>query len=127
VVRARTGEQALRKAEVEAKKYASNWHRNPYGQRVRTRYLGCVDAYHMFDDLRAGAEVFSDTEVVPRRVSDSAIVDRQVGRPESKRRHSSRRNILNIAFNAPAPGVSRTARESSFLVKRGRREGRNDA
>ena len=115
VVRARTGDGAIRKAEVEAKRYATKSHHNPYGQRVRTKYLGYVDAYHMFDELQEGAEVFSDTEVVSRKVSDQAIVYRQLGRQESKRLYASRRNILNIAFVRAAPGVKRSPRDQALF------------
>jgi uncharacterized protein DUF4288 len=127
VVRARTGDDAIRMAEVEAKKYATKSHHNPYGQRVRTRYLGYVDAYHMFDELHEGAEVFSETEVVSRKVSDRAIVHRQIGRDESRRRYASRRNILDIAFQHAAPGVRRSPKDQALFEKVAEHVRRRDA
>jgi len=127
VVRARNGDEAIRKAEAEAKKYAADWHRNPYGQRVRTRYLGYVNAYEMYNPPNKNAEVFSVTEVVPKRVSDRLVVNRMIGRPESRRMYESRRNIRDIVFNRPAPGVERTVRERAFVAKIDAFVSRNDA
>ena len=127
LVRARSAREAIRKAEAEAKTYAADSHRNPYGQRVRTRFLGVVDAYDMNEPLREQAEVFSTNEVVPRRVSDQAIIARQLGRAESARVFASRRNVLDISFVAAARGVVRTPREQSYFERLQHRLGRRDA
>ena len=117
VFKARDPKEAYRKARAEARKYASSSHRNPYGQRVRTRLLGVVDAYDMNDKLSEGSEVFSATEVVSKNISDRAIIRRLIGQPESDRAYGSRRNILNIAFMGAAPGVRLTARERELRAK----------
>ena len=127
VFRARSLAEAIRKAEAEAKNYTADWHRNPYGQRVRTSYLGYVDAYEMNDELVDGAEVFSETEVVSRKVADRAVAKRLVGQTESRRTFDLRRNILDIVFSAPAPGVRRTAREKAFIQKCAVPNARKDA
>ncbi len=111
LVRARNSDEAIRKAGREATRYAADSHRNPYGQLVRTRRLGYVDAFIIGSELGDGVEVYSETEIVSRRVPDRSIADRLIGRPESKRIHASRRNILDFAFNAPAPGVKPTRSE----------------
>ena len=111
VLRARSASEAIRKGETEAKRYAASWHYNPYGQRVRTRYLGYADAYDIDEALAEGTEVFSETEIVSRTVSDRAIIKRLIGRPESNRVYASRRNVLDIAFQQAAPGVKRRPKD----------------
>jgi Domain of unknown function (DUF4288) len=118
VLRARSFEEAIEKAEAEAKEYARGCqHRNPYGQRVRSRYLGYRSAYVFYDGVDSGTEVFSTTEVVPRSVSDRAIVRRAIESQESRRATRARRNILDIVFNAPAPGVVLTRSECVFVER----------
>jgi hypothetical protein len=57
--------------------------------------------------------------VVPRRVSDKAVVRRLIGSHESKRATAERRNILDVVFNTPAPGVALTPYERSFIKRHG--------
>lgn len=122
VLKARSFQEAIQKAEAEAKRYAADHrHRNPYGQRVRARYLGYCDAYQSDEGVSTGAEVFSTSEVVARRVSDKAIVRRLLGSYESKRAATERRNILDIVFHAPARGVVLTPSEKSFVARHGTR------
>ncbi len=103
---------AIRKAEREARSYASDLaHRNPYGQRVRIRYLGYRDAYDINEPVVDGTEVYATNEVVPRRIPDSVVRARMIGKPESRHTYASRRNILHIFFVGAAPGVKMTAEE----------------
>src|SRR5262245_8992166 len=117
VVRARSASEALKIGETEARRYARSSHRNPYGQRVRTRRLDCIEAYDMNEPLHELTEVYSSTRVVPRRVSDRTLVRRAFGPVESHRVRASRRNILNICFSRPAPGVKLTKAEQTFHNK----------
>jgi hypothetical protein len=127
VLKARSVPEAIQKAEADARRYAAECrHRNPYGQRVRTRYIGYCDAYRSGQSLASGAEVFSASEVVPRRVSDRAVVRRLIGSHESKRATTERRNILDVVFNAPAPGVALTPYERSFVARHGTLKQRKD-
>jgi Domain of unknown function (DUF4288) len=73
--RARSFGAAIRAAEREARRYARRGYVNPYGPRVLTRYLGACDAFELFGAPGERAEVFSMTEVVPKRVPDQAVVD----------------------------------------------------
>jgi hypothetical protein len=116
LVRARSHDEAIGKAEREAKRYANEAaHRNPYGQSVVVKLLSCVDSYELFSPPAAGLEVYSRTEIVARSVSDSSLAKRLLGpERESQVDHSRRRNILDIALNTPAPGVTRTADEQGF-------------
>jgi uncharacterized protein DUF4288 len=121
VVRAHSADEAIRIGKVEARRYSRLMHRNPYGQRVRTRRLRCIDAYAMNEPLHEKAEVYSATQVVPRRVTDAAIIRHAFGPVESRRAYLSRRNILDISFNSPAHGVKRTKREAAYANKLTRR------
>ena len=90
---------AIRAAEREARRYARRRHVNPYGQRVLTRYLGACDAFELFAAPGVHAEVFSMTEVVPKRVPDQTVVDQRLGpRVARKADRARRRNILDREF-----------------------------
>ena len=127
VVKARSADEAIRIGEAEARRYARQFHRNPYGQRVRTRRLRCTEVYDINEPVREMTEVYSSTQVVPRGVSDSAVIRRAFGPTESPRAYASRRNILDICFQVPAPGVKRTTREQAFYNLLTKRLKRNDA
>lgn len=72
--RARNFDEAMDKAEAEAKRYASAFTpRNRYGQRIRQQYLGCADAFVIDGAPAVGCEVFSSTRVVPDSVSDASL------------------------------------------------------
>ncbi len=113
VFRARTFSEAIRKAEREATAYAASIRdRNPYGQRLVTRYLGACDAYEMTDaPLTSGSEVFSMTELVRRSVKDDAVVDKRLGCEESVRDTARRKNFCLLLFNAAVKGVKPTRAE----------------
>lgn len=99
LLRARSFNEAIRRAEREAAGYAkSPQYRNPYGQRVRCRYLKACDAYELPDPPGFGVEVFSRTELVSADVHDDRINDRQLG-AEEKRPDPRRKNFLNELFS----------------------------
>ena len=90
---------AIRAAEKDAREYARGHHTNPYGQRVVTRYLGACEAHWLFEPPGSRQEIFSTTEVIPKRVSDKAVVDQHFGHEETKRESKTRRNILDREFS----------------------------
>jgi hypothetical protein len=84
--RARSHDEAIRKAEAEASKYASNGSgRNIYGQVVRRRYLGVCDSFQMYDQPQATIEVFSSTFMVHRGQTDARVISGQFGMAETQR------------------------------------------
>jgi hypothetical protein len=117
VVRARDIKEAIVIGERDAREYARLSHRNPYGQRVRARYMGHIDVYDINEPLRERTEVWSATEVVSRAIPDRAIIRRQVGQPQSRRIAASRRNVLNCVFAGLALGVKPTRGERAFRRK----------
>ena len=103
---ARGFDAAIVAAEKEARAYASRRHVNPYGQKVVTRYLGACDAFELFDTPGALAEVFSTTEVVPKRVSNQAVIDQRIGPSVDKAiDRGRRRNVLNREFSGSVSDV----------------------
>jgi hypothetical protein len=114
IVRARSADEAARMGRQEAAKYTRGHRRNPYGQRVRIRFMGYVHVYDINEPVREGTEVFSTTEVISRGIQDRSVIRRQIGRPESDRAYRSRRNILNSVFAGTAPGVKPTRAERAF-------------
>lgn len=128
ILRARSFDEALRRGESEAREYAREcWHRNPYGQAVRSRYLGYCDVYLLDDAPGNGTEVYSTTEVFPRKQSDDTVCRRLIGRKEPRTMYQSRRNVFDIAFDAPAPGVRLTRKEREFVERYGTLKRRSDA
>jgi len=117
--RAKGFDDAIARAENEARCYAADTHRNPYGQKVVTQYLGACDAFELFDSPAVGVEVFSSTTLVPSTDRRRALVDRWFGAPE----HSAdkrRRKFQNRDFSRPPREAvpDTTQRRQSALKKR---------
>jgi hypothetical protein len=74
LIRARNFDEAIEKAEEEARIYVNTPHGgNAYAQRVVQRYLRVSDAYEMFEPPGSRREVYSRTWVVPKSVGDSEL------------------------------------------------------
>jgi hypothetical protein len=73
LIRAASMAEALDLGMREATAYAEDVHVNPYGQLVRTRFLGEVEASELSETLGHGVEVFSSTFLVRADVSDARI------------------------------------------------------
>ena len=130
---ARDKDHALDLGAREARSYARHSYFNPYGQRVRTRYLGVAWALELLDALGSGAEVWTSTEALPATISDSEVIKRRVGHEESPTELRRRINILNREFNAvpkakpggqadDVPRVRRRKRKSAPTKKSARRK-----
>jgi hypothetical protein len=91
-------DDALRQAAREARAYVRETHVNPYGQRVKSRFLGALSAYELFEPLAPGIEVFSGTEVFPDSVSDDEVIDRRMGHEESRAESGRRINVAHAEF-----------------------------
>jgi hypothetical protein len=74
--RADNFDSAIKQAEVEALDYCNRTRFvNIYGQSVRLKFLGAVNAYSLpEDELSAGCEVYSATAITPRSVSNVKLV-----------------------------------------------------
>jgi hypothetical protein len=84
LLRARSFDEAIARAEVEAERYAAQEHPpNRYGQRVVQEYLGECDVFELSEAPGANVEVYSYTELVSDRVSDSEWIEARLG-PEQR-------------------------------------------
>lgn len=117
--RARNHDEAIARAEKEALDYCTDApFRNPYGQTVVHRSLSAFDSFELFNPPASGREVYSRTEVLPRSVSDAAVAVALLGPArDSARVEASRRNVLDIIFNAPAEGVTPTEAEAETMKR----------
>jgi len=87
VFQAASFKDAISQAEKEARAYCKEISIvNPYGQRVRVRYLNACDAYELYDRrLAPGTDVFSTTQLISATVKDPAVVKRLMGRDSTAR------------------------------------------
>ncbi len=97
--KARNFDEAIRKAEREAGSYTKSSHLNPYGQKVKTVYLGHVDAFELFDPPAQGVEVFSSTDLIRKRTDMRTVTERKLGKKEKRGGiKSGRKKFLNQEF-----------------------------
>ncbi|MGI5864599.1 MAG: DUF4288 domain-containing protein [Myxococcales bacterium] len=76
LVQASSLQGAIEKAERDAREYAEGFeHENPYGQKVRCRYLGEYDVFEMLTKPADRVEVYSRTELVSKKVKDKILGD----------------------------------------------------
>ncbi|MBI3650376.1 MAG: DUF4288 domain-containing protein [Acidobacteria bacterium] len=104
LIRARSFDEAISKAESEAKRYASEKYHNHYGQIVKQRYLKACDAFELYDDPDSGVEVFSTTELVPNSISDDDVINQHLGGKESKDEIQRRRKFFNAELGLDPKG-----------------------
>jgi Domain of unknown function (DUF4288) len=103
ILRARSHDEAHRKAKAEARRYATRRHVNPYGQRVRTRWVGASESFELFDEPDNLTEVWSSTYMIPASVSDKEVVARALGPNETAAQRKRRRKFLNREFSGTVP------------------------
>ncbi|HVY26360.1 MAG TPA: DUF4288 domain-containing protein [Polyangiaceae bacterium] len=80
LVRADSFDEALEKAQQEARKYADMRWLNARGEAVETRYLEVLDAFMLFDEeLADGSEVYSKMLWVAPSSTDEELIERGFG------------------------------------------------
>lgn len=86
LMRADSFDEALEKAEGEARRYAdgSSW-LNAKGERVKTRYLEALDAFSLSAAPADGEEVYSKIIFVTPEVSDEELLNRGLGHESEQR------------------------------------------
>src|ERR1051326_6981717 len=95
LVRARDHDQAIRRAETEAREYTSETFTNRFGQVVSLRRLRVIESFELFDDPAHLVEVWSTTMIVPKSVSDNQLIDRLFGSKKTKNDRQRRLKYLN--------------------------------
>jgi len=92
-------ESAMKKAEKEAKSYETT-HTNPYKQKVKIKYLNCVDVYEVYDDLGDGCEVYSTTNLIKKDLMKKNLLDIHFGQLlKQKEEIQIRTKFLNIEYS----------------------------
>lgn len=81
LIRADSFDEAIEKAEGEAKEYSDQTYINFYGQTVQVRYLQCCDAFDIGgESIEDFVELFSSRETVPASIKDSELIDNRMGK-----------------------------------------------
>jgi len=93
--RAADHDQALTLAAQEAKKYCHPVFDNPFGQKIKTKWLTGLDAFELFETPGDKAEIYSATELVSSAVSDKEVRVAKFGKPEKSPGSSERVKFCN--------------------------------
>lgn len=84
LVRARSFDEAIAKAEKEAASYADMpRHRNHDGDLVETKYVGALNVFSIKGEPGSGQEVYSSMRVVAGDVHDDQLLDLLLGEDTS--------------------------------------------
>ena len=98
-IKARNFDEAISKGEKEAIKYASETeYLNPYGQKVKQKYIASIDAFEPFEKLEANIEIFSTTFLSDTSITNSKLTNNMMGKIYKNER-KLRTNFLNSEFS----------------------------
>lgn len=99
-IKARNFDEAISKGEKEATKYASETeYINPYGQKVKQKYIGSIDVFEAFEKLKANIEIFSTTFLSDTSITNSKLTNNMMGKVYKNER-KLRTKFLNSEFSA---------------------------
>lgn len=74
LIKAKSRAEAVHKAEREARDYARKGEcENPYRQRISTDYIGYCDVFEIGGALADKTEIFLNTRLVSRRITDRKL------------------------------------------------------
>jgi hypothetical protein len=80
-IKARNFDEAISKGEKEAKKYASETnYLNPYGQKIKQKYIGSIDIFEPFAKIEAKIEIFSTTFLINSSISNTKLTNNIMGK-----------------------------------------------
>jgi len=80
-IKARNSDEAISKGEKEAIKYASETeYSNPYGQKVKQKYIGSIDVFEPYEELESNIEVFSTTYLSDTSITNSKLTNNTMGK-----------------------------------------------
>ncbi len=96
ILKARNFNEAISKSEKEAQDYCSDQiFKNLYGESVSIRFLKCCDAFELFEAPDSNVEVYSNNFITDKQVKDKELVNRFLGKRETKMQKESRRRFMN--------------------------------
>jgi len=97
--KAKNKREALVKAEREAKDYAEKTqYTNPYGQIVKTKYLGYHDIWEIEGNLADKQEIFCTSRVMSKKISDSKIAFIYIGKRNEHFAKTKRKKFINREY-----------------------------
>jgi hypothetical protein len=80
LLRARSADEAIAKAEKEAASYVDvPRHRNRDGDLVETKYVGALDVFSIEGEPGSGREIYSSMRLVRGDLDDDALLDLLLG------------------------------------------------
>jgi len=98
-IKARNFDEAISKGEKEAIKYASETeYSNPYGQKVKQKYIGSIDIFELYEELESNIEVFSTTYLSDTSITNSKLTNNTMGKIY-KNEKELRTKFLNSEFS----------------------------
>ena len=96
LIRARNSVEALEKALNEANAYCKDYvFQNCYGESVSIRFLKCCDVVELLDEPGSGIEMHSNNFITKKAIGDKSLVDRFLGKPESKKQRAARFRFMD--------------------------------
>ena len=98
-IKARNFDEAISKGEKEAIKYASETeYINPYGQKVKQKYIGSIDVFEPFEEVKANIEIFSTTFLIDSSITNTKLTNNIMGKVY-KNEQKLRRKFCNSQFS----------------------------
>ena len=83
IFKARNSEEAVSLSKNEAKKYITDLNfKNAYGETVRWKFLEVCETFEMHEPPEEGAEVFSSTRLVDKKLKDKELIFQMFGPDE---------------------------------------------
>lgn len=99
LVKGKDFNEAIKKAKKEAISYESI-HENPYGQKVITKFLKCIDVFELYSKVGDLAEIYSINYLVNKKNRIKKILDQHYGNNfNEKLEKKLRQGFLNKEFN----------------------------
>lgn len=83
LIKARDASRAIEKAEKEAVSFCRQSYTNINHQHVSIRVLEYFDVHELENEIRTGAEIFSTSTLMTRKLNDKKILKRVVDLDES--------------------------------------------
>lgn len=98
LVKAKTKDEALRKAEKDAQEYAKRTKFvNPYNQEVILEYTGLCEVYEIDQALADMAEIYASSKIISKKITLSKIAHVYLNKPQPYDK-SKRKKFINRAY-----------------------------
>lgn len=93
--KAKNEEEAMEKAVKEASEYADSVEcKNAYDQKVTATLLKGLDMFELFDKPENGVEVFNDTQIMNKKMTDDQLIEARFSQEESEEDFKARKRFV---------------------------------